>query len=96
MTEIESITWKDIAGNKFNCALHPAMLCTEKYHRLVTIRRIGDENKNLFKVEYDEEYAIEWVQRKLCQPLAILGKDRVFELLNKAYEMDAQLPILLN
>ncbi|MGK7948256.1 MAG: hypothetical protein AB4368_05485 [Xenococcaceae cyanobacterium] len=85
--EIETITWRDLAGNKLNRQVHPAMLSREKYYKYVQIRQVGDRKKTFYNVEYDTDYVITWIARKICRPLQVLGKERVLKLVEKAWEL---------
>jgi len=61
MREIKTITWRDLTGNKFLKALHPAMLSKENYVCTQRIRRTGDPEPEIFKVLYDREYAVNYL-----------------------------------
>lgn len=86
--EIETISWRDLAGNRLNRQVHPAMLSNEKYYKYVQIRQVGNKERTLYNVEYDKDYALTWVRRKICRPLQILGKEQVLKLVEKAWELE--------
>jgi len=74
MSEIKSITWRDLTGNKYLKALHPAMLSKGNYICTQRIRRIGEVEPDIFKTTYDREYAVEWLARKVCKTLSFIGR----------------------
>ncbi len=86
MPNVHSVTWRDIPRNKFLRTLHPAMFSEGKYHKYMQFTPTGSSDKKLFLVEYDEEYALKWLALKIHKPLEVLGKERVIELIEKAYE----------
>lgn len=87
MNEFTLITWKDITGNKLARNLHPAMLSDGKYHQQVPLKRVGDPHKTIFSVEYDKEYVLRWVAKKVCEPLNTLGKEEIVQLVKEAYDL---------
>ncbi|MDJ0691390.1 MAG: hypothetical protein QNJ41_23150 [Xenococcaceae cyanobacterium MO_188.B32] len=85
MPEVHPITWRDVPRNKFVRGLHPAMFSEQKYRKYMEFVPLGGTVKEVFSVEYDEEYAVEWIAAKLCKPLEILGKEKLIELIEVAY-----------
>ena len=97
--EIKDVSWKELYGNKFNKSLHPAMLTEEGYVSLVRIRKIGSREKDAFNVTYDREYALEFLHKKVCRPLSYLGKEKLIEAINEAWDLygkDCLTPHLVN
>ena len=92
MNQLPSITWKDLAGNRLNRNLHPAMLSPAKYYQQVPLKRIGDSQKTLFTVEYDKEYVLNWVAKKVCEPLKTMDKQDIVQIVEEAYDL-MQTPI---
>ena len=86
MREIETISWRELTGNKFNKSIDPAMLSDDGYIRTINIQRVGDFGKSLFYVVFDREYLIEWISRKICKPLFVLGKQGTFDLVAEAWD----------
>ena len=86
--EIKTITWRDVSGNKLSRQLHPGMLTEKKYYKYARIREIGAKDQVLHNIEYDSDYAITWLSRKVCRPLQVLGKKQVLELIEKAWELN--------
>ncbi len=86
MKEIETISWKEMTGNKYTLNLHPAMVSEHGYVRQKPIRRIGDTLPTMFNVIYDRDYLINFVVTKLCKPLFGLSKERVLELVSEAWD----------
>lgn len=70
MNEVETITWRDLTGNKYNKTLHPAMLSEQGFMKQVSIRRIGDVKKTVFRVVYDRDYVVEYLEKKIVKNLA--------------------------
>jgi hypothetical protein len=87
MPEIKSITWRQLAGNKFNKSLDSAMLSEAGSFATIQIRRIGTKEKDVFSVNYDKDYALEFISRRFCRPLSFLGKEKILELVNEAWEL---------
>ena len=90
MQEIKSITWRDLTGNKFLKALHPAMLSEENYICIQRIRRIGEAVPDIFRTAYDQEYVVNYLSRKLCKPFAFLGKEKLIQLIDEAWTLYAK------
>ena len=86
MPEVESITWRELTGNKFNVALHPAMLTEAGYQKQQAIRKTGDTAKSIFYVTYDREYVLTYIARNLCNRFFSLGKAKIIELVETAWE----------
>ena len=86
MLEVPTITWKELPGNKYSRSLHPAMFTKGKYHKYMEFAPTGATRKKMFIVEYDQEYALKWLARKVHKPLEPLGKEQVIQLIEKAYE----------
>lgn len=86
MNEIEEITWRELTGNKFRVALHPAMLAKGGYTKRLGARKIGDMTKTMFDVTYDREYVATWIAKGLCARLFSLGKKGIVELVEKAWD----------
>lgn len=86
MPKIETITWRELTGNKFNRALHPAMLSDIGYTKSISVRRTGDAVKSYFNVAYDRVYVVEWLSRKICKSLFALGKQGTLDLISEAWD----------
>ena len=74
---IETISWRDLTGNKYSKGLEPAMLSDAGYVGERRIRKIGDVQKTIFNVVYDKEYLINHLVKSICSPLFVLGKERI-------------------
>ncbi len=88
--EAKSITWRDLFGNKYSKALHPAMLTEEGYTKIQRIKRVGDIVPSLFNVTYDREYAIEFISRKFCRSLSGLDKEELLQLVAESWDLYAK------
>lgn len=86
MPEVETISWEEMTGNKFTINLHPAMLSDDGYVVQRSIRRIGDIVPTVFNVVHDREYAIGFIGRKICKTLQVLGKQKILELVDEAWD----------
>ena len=84
--EVETISWRDLTGNKYLKSLHPAMLTERGYVSQQLVRRTGDAAKNIFNVVYDHEYLVEYTSRFLCRNLFMLGKEGVLDLVSEAWD----------
>lgn len=86
MREIETITWRELTGNKFSRGIDPAMLTEDGYIKQCAITKIGDRKKTLFNIVYDREYFICTIGKIICRPLFILGKEKTLELVAEAWD----------
>ena len=84
--EVETISWRNLTGNKFNQSVHPAMLTEHGYLKQSMVRRTGDAVKTIFNVIYDRNYLIEYVAHTLCKNLVQLGKQGVLDLVGEAWD----------
>lgn len=97
--EVKAISWKELTGNKFSKALHPAMFSETGYVAVQRIRRTGDPVPDIFKVSYDRQYAVEFIARKIIRPVSFLGKESMDKIIDDAwnlYEKNALLPHFVN
>ena len=86
MREVETISWQQIAGNKFMKNIEPAMTAERGYIRQQRTRRIGEPNKTIFNVVYDRDYLSEYIFTKVCKPLFVLGKQEVLNLVEQSWD----------
>lgn len=86
LPEVETISWRDLTGNKYNKTLHPAMLSDEGYINQQAIRRAGDAGKTIFDVIYDHEYLLSYIDKHLCSKLFTLGKEEVVKLVAESWD----------
>lgn len=86
MPEIKSITWRQLTGNKFNKSLDSAMLSDIGSVATSKVKRLGGEAPDVYRVSYDRDYAVEFISRKFCKPLSFVGKEKILELVNEAWE----------
>lgn len=84
--KVETISWKELTGNKYTKGLHPAMVSAIGYIADREIRRIGDVKPTVFKVRYDHQYVMEYIGKTLCKTLSNLGKEKVLELVSNAWD----------
>lgn len=86
MSNVETISWVELTGNRFNKNLHPAMLTDEGYKKQTRTRRTGDTGATIFHVIYDRKYVIEYIGRYLCRDLFTLGKQELLDLVTEAWD----------
>lgn len=87
MSEVPTISWRMLTGNKFRRDLLPEMFSDRGCTKQQNIRQVGDVAKSVFDVFYDADYGLEFLTRKLCRPLAPLGREKVHELVDKAWDI---------
>lgn len=80
MPEIETISWRELTGNKYNKTLHPAMLSDRGYTKQTGIRKIGDIEKTVFNVVYDGEYVIEYLEKMVLLKLRTVDLEELIEV----------------
>lgn len=83
---IETITWRELTGNKFVRGIDPAMLTAQGFVKQAAIRRIGDRNRTFFNIVYDREYLLEAIGRLICKPMFVIGKEKTIELIAEAWD----------
>ena len=86
MNEIKDISWRFLPGNKFAKALDSAMDSDAGYVMSQRIRKKGQERNRICNVHYDRGYLIETFIRKIIKPLAVLGEERILELISQAWQ----------
>lgn len=86
MPDIETISWRLKTGNKFSKSPDAAMDSDAGCINSESFRRIGDVVKSYYKVQYDHDYLVEWIARKICNNLMPLGNQRIHELIDEAWD----------
>jgi hypothetical protein len=86
-SEIATISWRMLTGNKFRRDLLPEMFTDAGCLKRQSIRQVGDFAKSVFDVFYDTDYGLEFLMRKVCRPLSPLGREKVHELIDKAWDI---------
>lgn len=86
MAEIETISWRELTGNKFIRGLDPAMLSEEGCVKQASIRKTGDIERTIFNIVYDREYLIASIARSICKQFFVLGKRKTLELVSEAWD----------
>lgn len=83
-SQFKPISWRELPGNKFNRALHPAMLSEEGCSKLMPVPcASGSQMK---EVIYDRNYVVEWVALKLFKALDGKSYAEIVEILEEAYD----------
>ena len=75
-----------MTGNKYSKGLYPAMLSDEGYISQKSIRRIGGDAPEIFRIIHDRQYAIQYIGTRLCRPLFALGRQGVLNLVGEAWD----------
>jgi hypothetical protein len=86
MSEIETISWRELTGNKFVRGIDPAMLTERGYVKRAAIRRTGERKRTFFDIVYDREYLVQAIGRYICKQMFILGKEKTLELVSEAWD----------
>lgn len=87
MPEIDSISWQSITGNKFRKDLRPEMFSEKGCVLQQKVRPIGVGLPSLYNVCYDREYGLQFLLRKICRSLSALGREKVHELIDDAWDL---------
>lgn len=77
MSEVETISWRELTGNKFVRGIDPAMLTERGYIKQSAIRKIGERKRTMFNIVYDREYLIQAIGRSICKQMFIIGKKKL-------------------
>lgn len=86
MSEIETISWRELTGNKFVRGIDPAMLTEQGYVKRAAIRKIGERKRTFFDVVYDRDYLVQAIGRYVCKQMFIIGKEKTLELVSEAWD----------
>ena len=84
MIDAKSITWRELQGNKYRRGLHPAMV-ENKYCKLEFTTLHKGKDKSYFQVEYDREYVLNYLSKKVCKPFGSLRLETLLDLIKEAY-----------
>ncbi len=81
------VSWRDIQGNKYSRALHPAMLTANGYPVTASTRVIGRSKRgsDYVTINYDRSYVIKWLEVKVIKPLTNCGLIGVINLLKESW-----------
>jgi hypothetical protein len=87
-TEQKTVHWTQLQGNKFNKALHPAMLSEHGYRTTTKNSLVGDSKKNpqFLIVLYDRDYVIGWLSSRVVKPLQNEGSDNIKNFVEEAWK----------
>jgi hypothetical protein len=86
MSDVETITWRELTGNKFVRGIDPAMLTEHGLVKQAAIRKIGERQRTFFNIVYDREYLLEAIGRLICKPMFCVGKEKTVELIAEAWD----------
>lgn len=87
-TEQKTVHWSQLQGNKFNKALHPAMLSDHGYRTTTKNALLGDSRSNsqFLVVLYDRDYVIGWLSSRVIKPLQNEGNDNIKSFVEEAWK----------
>ena len=76
-----------LKGNKWNRALHPAMVSKAGYQITAKTREVGDSKygSKYSIVKYDREYVIGWIGAKVIRPISTVGFVGILKIVKEAY-----------
>lgn len=86
MSDVKTITWRELTGNKFVRGIDPAMLTEHGLVKQAAIRKIGERDRTFFNIVYDREYLLEAIGRLICKPMFCVGKEATIELIAEAWD----------
>lgn len=88
-TELRTIHWSDIQGNKWSKTLHPAMLNNGGFRMTQKVRLVGESSfgGTYSVVVYDREYVLGWLVSKVIKPLSNEGVKGIISLIKEAYKL---------
>ena len=85
MSRYETISWRDLPGNKWSKSLDPAMLTERGCITLGKVRHSSEPQGTMCNVIYDRDYLIQFLIRRFLMSISPLGKEVVDELVNEAW-----------
>ena len=85
MSQIETISWRDLPGNKYTKSLDAAMVSEQGYVIFGKVRHCHEPKAKMCNVIYDREYVIEFLNKRVLLALAVLKKEMIDELVDEAW-----------
>ena len=85
------IHWRELSKfpvNNFVRGLRTEMLTTCQIQMCMAPK--GAIEKKIYLVEYDKEYVLNWLLKKVLIPLAVLEEEEVIQLIREAYNHEQQ------
>ncbi len=87
MEEFPTVSWRELRGNKYHRALHPAMLTDNGYSVTVKAKTL---ESNIYPtkfvvLKYDRDYVKSWLTTKVIKPLANYGLINTSKLLKESW-----------
>ena len=86
MSRYETISWRDLPGNKWSKSLDPAMTTERGCITLGKVRHCHEPQGTMCNVVYDRGYLIQFLIRRFLIPISPLGREVVDELINEAWD----------
>ncbi|MGF1542865.1 MAG: hypothetical protein ACFCU5_20885 [Pleurocapsa sp.] len=83
--EPKKISWQLLRGNKYNRALHPAMLNSNGLTKTMSTTPTGSNQQETFIVHYDRSYVVQWLAFKIIKPFQLLSFHQIYELFMEAW-----------
>ena len=87
MPKTKTISWRTLTGNKFRKGLLPEMFSEAGCTLQQRVRPEGVGFTGLYDVHYDRDYGLQFLLRKICRNLSVLGREKVHELIDDAWDM---------
>jgi hypothetical protein len=76
-----------LTGNRYLQGILPEMFSDYGCIKQQRIRKTGDLTPSVFEVNYDREYGLEFLSKKICKRLQTLGREQVHALLDEAWDL---------
>jgi hypothetical protein len=90
MSESKRISWRMLTGNRYLQGVLPEMFSNHGCIKQQRIRKTGDLVPSVFEVKYDRDYGVEFLSKKICKRLHVLGREQVHALIDEAWDLTEQ------
>ena len=84
-SQLRTISWQLLRGNKYIRALHPAMLNPNGLLKTTSITPVGGRQQETLLVHYGRDYVVQWLAFKVIKPFQLLQFDEIYSLLLDAW-----------
>jgi hypothetical protein len=85
MSQFDTISWRDLPGNKYTKSLDAAMISEQGYITFGKVRHSSEPKGKMCNVVYDRDYVIKFLIKRVLFALAVLKKEAVDELIDEAW-----------
>lgn len=90
MNKPKRIPWKKLPRNVFSRNIHSDMLKKPGMQAQMYFVPKGAIERDVFLVEYDREYVLSWILKKVLIPLGHLEEEEVIRLIKEAYNYEQE------